>query len=349
MTKNSSGYILVLALMLTSISVVLVTSVFYSSITHYGYARRFVVRQQAAVLASSGVEIAIARLNAVYKKKEQQPKQQKAEAADQKTEKGEAGQAPEPQNQRKARIGKLLGLLNRWQTFTLTQEREGIDGTLKVYIAAEQGKLNINKLFNFDQRAFIKQGKFEASALFKWIFGAMTRFTNNKDIFSAFASWLKNRKQPLDDVTELLQDKTLSVLNSITFAAPDEQKQVYLTDLFTLETDKLTIDPLFFSNSMATLLKFKRQPLKNMAEFIKKLPDQIDWQKEWDKILVPIYGKEYKAVPDQLKPLLSSQFEPTIFSVVSYATVGEVTQKMYAILQKDRTTNNYTIKKLYWI
>jgi hypothetical protein len=100
---------------------------------------------------------------------------------------------------------------------------------------------------------------------------------------------------------------------------------------------------------MATILRFKRQPVKNVTEFIKKLSDQIDWQQEWDKILGPIYGKEYKAVPDQLKPLLSSQFEPTIFSVVSYATVGEVTQKMYAILQKDRTANHYIIKKLYWI
>ena len=354
--KQTQGYIIPLALMITSVSVVLVTSIFYSSITHYAFARRFVERQQAAVLARSGIEVAVAQLTAFEKQAEQKQKDQKQQEQVKKEGQADQAAAGEKQEQvspKKARLAKLLGTVNRWQTFTFTEGREGLDGTLKVYIAAERGKLNLNKLYNFKEHTFIKQNQFDAAALMKWLFPAVQRFTGGKDLYSGLSTWLKARRSQLNELTELLADKQLSSLNAFVFLEPtdkkDDKKQIYLTDLFTIDSDKLTIDPLFFSQSMARVLGLKREPIKNINAFIKNLPEQLEWQTAWDKVLAPVYGKEYRALPDTLKPLLNSQFEPIVFSVVSYATVGETTQKMYAIVHKDRTTTSYSIKKLYWL
>lgn len=354
MKATVQGYILVLALMIISISVLLITSVYYNSVTHAAIVRRFVKRQQAEQLARSGVEIALARLDQIYKKKEntqevaEEPAVAKAMVGEQTKKSQETAQMKE--DPKKRRLRSLLLLVNKWQTFKLLQDREGIEGTIKIYIACEQGKINLNLLYNFANNSFVRQGSFSAEAFFRWLFGALRPLVNNKDYYEAFAKFLNSRKQPLDDVTSLLAAPSFGALNAQVFMTPnEEERRIYLTDLFTIDTNKMIINPWFITRSLAAVLGFKQQKGELSAEQLKKLFDQSDWSKGWDEVLAPIYGKEYKALPDEIKLLFSFQFEPTEFSVVSYATVGEITQKMYAIVHKDRKTDRYSIKKFYWI
>jgi len=84
--------------------------------THSKYVRSQINQEQAKLLATSGITIALSGL----------------------TEKT------------------LLPHLNRWQTFHLTKDIDGVDGTIYICISSEDGKLNINKAFDFDKNE-IKQ------------------------------------------------------------------------------------------------------------------------------------------------------------------------------------------------
>lgn len=350
---NSHGYILVLALMITSVTVAMVSSLFYRSLLHYQRARYTYNKEQARILARSGIECALGQLNGIFKR----PPQQKKQAPGQEQKKPEPKEQPNKQDSgkkelspRKQRTDKLLKLLNRWQTFELKDSKEGIDATIKLYVACESGKININKMYDFSKKQFVKQGEFEASALLQLIFGNITQFTQKKDLFPKLSKFLKKQKFNLPDATSLFTDKDLRILGNN--YAPDieaQKKQLYFSDLFTIDSDSLVIDPLFLSSSLAIAVGFKTNKIKNTQEFLSKVPDKIDWSRDWDTILQPIYGKKYENIPEPLKNAIGSQFEPNVFSVVSYARVGEITQKMYAILHKDRKTNRFIIKKFYWL
>lgn len=354
-TPKQPSYILVLALMITSVTIVMVSSLFYRSLLHYQRARYSYTKEQTRILARSGIECALGQLNSIYKRPLQTSSAKAtnnlndgAQNAPKKEQSPE--QAKKELSPRKKRADKLLKLLNRWQTFELKDGREGVDATIKLYIACENGKINLNKMYDFTKQQFIKQGDFEAAALLQLIFANIRQFTNQKDLFPKLSKFFKKQKHTLIDTTSLFSDKDLRALGTHYAVNPESQKkQLYFSDLFTLDTDSLVIDPLFLSSSLALAFGFKTNRIKNTQEFLSKVPDKVDWSQDWDTLLQPIYGKKYENIPEPLKGALGSQFEPNVFSVVSYAIVGEIAQKMYAILHKDRKTNRFIIKKFYWL
>ena len=129
-----------------------------------------------------------------------------------------------------------------------------------------------------------------------------------------------------------------------------KNKLMYLMDVFTLETSSAKLDPLVLSESVCALLGFDRQSTIDGQKWVKDLPTgTINWETDWDKMLAPLYKKEYKALSDEVKKLLTLQSEASIFSVIVHASVGKLTQKMYAILHNDKKLNQYKIQKLYWL
>ena len=90
---------------------------------------------------------------------------------------------------------------------------------------------------------------------------------------------------------------------------------------------------------------------KGVAQWLKQFKLKSQWQTDWNKLLKPLYGKEFNSIPKSLQPFLSGTFEARVFSILSYATVGRVTQRLLAIVERPATgdSSDMTIKKVYWL
>src|SRR5579859_3407887 len=138
---NKPGYILVLTLMILAIAIVITTQLFNQGTVHSVYANTVVEREKAKQLALGGIQVAMSVLT---------PK----ESSEQKTD--ETAQA-EPKDEKRSQLKKLLPALNRWLTFDLKEDIDGIDGQLKICISCEQGKLNLNTIYDFKKKKFVGQ------------------------------------------------------------------------------------------------------------------------------------------------------------------------------------------------
>ena len=84
---------------------------------------------------------------------------------------------------------------------------------------------------------------------------------------------------------------------------------------------------------------------------ITKLEGDIEVEHEGCLSVKDIYGKEFKALPKEIIPYLSTKFEPRAFSVVCYAKVGRIEQRLLAILKRTAAEkgDRITVKKIYWL
>lgn len=347
MYKKRSGYILIVSLTFICLFMFMVTYIVYRGSAFVPYAKIAVNKQQAMLLAQSGIEIAISQLCAP---KVPQKKQQTASNAAQKQ------QAPGRDVQIKDALGLLLVNLNRWQEFKLTEKVEGIDATIKICIMSEQGKIDLNAFYDVNKHQFtdVQHGK----KIIEEAFAAIDKLYDTKGAFDQFSKFMKSRQYALNDATELLLIKEFAQFGDAQFYDPsDKAKKIYLTDLFTVWTGNRRVNPWLLSASCATIMGIAldqgidaAQYKNRVAQSLKQFKLNSQWQSDWDKTLKPLYGKEYNSIPKSLQPLLSSSFEADIFSILSYATVGGVTQRLLAIIyapldgQKDPV-----IKKVYWL
>jgi len=363
---NKSGYILVLTLMILSVLVVVVTSMFFNETAHSALTKTIVDREKAKMLALGGLQLAISKLTIIPDKKSKEQKEVKEQKEKKETEPKGKEQAAEQKNEVKL-LAKILPSLNRWQTVNLNEANDGINGTIKFSISSENGKININQLYDFSKHKFIGAGattQFNAQKFLTDI-SAKIRDYAQKDIFRGLQQFLQNRKFPLNDVTELLEIPEFAYFKDYVFYEPSsgegkQKRPIFLTDIFTTWTSSYKLQPWVLSDSVSDLFGLNRSQAGDM-ENRKKLTEQgiknfkpnIQWKTEWDKVLKPIYGREFNTLNKQIEFLFESQFGPKTFSVVSYGTVGDVTQRIFAIVEIVTSGNNEVavvkIKKLYWI
>ncbi len=333
MKHNQHGFVLVMALFVISLGSVLVTSLLQRAIAFDRLHRVLVKQQQARMLALNGIEIARAQLS--------NPLEIDKKAVDQ----------------------NLVPFLytDLEQTFKLTSEKDGIDGAIRVYISSEEGKINLNKAYDFQQKQFIKLDK-EQDA--QTILALADKVAQQKFSFENFAQAVgqlfQKRAKPFEDVTEVTAPK---FSGDMFYDIDSEDKEyVAFTDLFTLGTAEFKIQPLYISSSWAQILQLEKQNLekKQRLEIIKKLSTnkgQINWASAWKELLAALFKKEYTVLPDSIKKILASKIEVTTFNVISYGTVDDgagmpVTQKVCVYLEKSQNqqkTTVYTIKRLYWL
>lgn len=335
-----SGYILVLSLTITFLAMFLVLSTVYQGSSFGPQAKLAIERQQAYVLAQSGIQLGISQIFAPkVSKKEQAKQEQKASKED----------------QIKDALTVVLPYLNRWQEYQLRESVEGIDGTIKLCIMCENGKIDLNAFYDFEKHEFID--KEMSTKMFKDLFEKIEKQTGAKELFSSFEKIIKARNYRFNDATELLNKAFATFYNTL-FYDPTKPEKLYLTDIFTVWTGKRSVNPWLFSQSMITLLGLKAEQAadvterkKRVAQWLKPFKLNAKWQSDWDKILKPLYGKDFNSIPKGLQPLLSDTFEAHVFSIVSYATVGRITQRLLAIVEAPLAGQSDTIaiKKVYWL
>lgn len=301
------------------------------------YTKTMVDREKARMLASGSIQLAISQLASV-EAKQQAPS---GAAREKKAEQPHDG---------KHLLKTILPQMNRLQKYELKQNIDGINATLGFMLMSEEGKININRFYDFDKHKFLgdepgaktdTQQEKNMRIFFQQLF-AQIKDQTGADLFAEFEKFLKERKYPLNDVTELLTIKGFEIFKDTAFidplALPQKKPALYLTDIFTVFSSKQSIQPWLISNSLAALLKLQRDPEKipPVDDLLKNFKDKNDWKTDWDKSLKNLYGIEFAAVPKYIQQFLNPVFDPRIFSVFAFATVGSATVRLFAILEREK-------------
>jgi hypothetical protein len=117
MKSKSNGYVLVLALMILSVLIFIVTRMFYNSSSHTAFTYTVINREKAKQLALSGVQLAIGRLSIPEKTEEKDSKISPISKANQKKD---------TEDPNKILLERILPTINRWETITLKETVDGI-------------------------------------------------------------------------------------------------------------------------------------------------------------------------------------------------------------------------------
>lgn len=394
------GYVLITTLLIIALSVTLLTTVMRRSFVYQDRVRFYTSREKARVLALSGLEVALSQL-AVIVPKEQASKDSAKSQNGQETKTPTSANSTGAQETAKKEdkltpeqefLKQLLPIVNNWQQFALTEDKDGIEGTLKLYISCEQGKINLHRLLALAQDKKTAEPvktnnspktnnnqppKAQNSVNNQKTFAdtVQERILTNMNV--NIIELLKERRaslgRALEDPTELLGSPLAKGFNVQLFAEPSEQtdrpktkQPLYLMDLFTTYTSSANLNPWVLSDSVALLFGLKPMHAKgeessdpkplSVQEKVKRLQPFISWQKQWDVLMGSQYGKKISDIPKEISTMFGSQFEATVFSVVSYGTVNGVTQKVSAVVEETTPPQTvspksivFTIKKLYWL
>lgn len=341
--SNQRGYIIPLVLMLTSMAVLMVTVIYWRGSVYVPFMSAMLKQQKARQLAMSGVQVAMSQLAVAPEQKENKKMSQV--------------------DLDKSFLTEILPTLNRWQQFVLKKDVDGIDGEIRICTSCEDGKIDLNALFDFEKKQFNGNWKKIIELLFARLKTEMNIETN---LFEPFEKLLKERQYRFNDATELLTLEQFQVFAGKVFYVPptkDEKgkRPVYLMDLFTTygSTDKL--QPWLFSDSVCAVLGIRRatSEVKQRKEMIKNwiqnFSVETNWQQKWNELLKPVYGIELQSLPNGIDSVLDNKFDPKMFCVVSYGKVGDVVQRAYAMIErivrneKDSVSYDCKIKKFYWI
>lgn len=348
------GYILVLSLLMVSVLVIVVTQVFYQASSAFALSTTLVKREKAKVLALSGIQLAISQLTILADdKKKEAPEQASVQAAPQKP----STEGSAKKDFYKKLLEKILPTLNRWQEVEFTDKDYSFDGQIKFCISAEDGKINLNAMYDFERHQF-KNKQYEQAV--RQLLATAQQITGQKNIIDTVFKFLKERKFPLNDITELLEIKDLEYFKTHVFYDPTVQEKpaLYLTDLCTTYGFSDKLQPWLLSNAVLQCLglphvqKDDSQSREQMVpEWLKKFDEKSDWPKAWNTVLKPVYGKDFSMLNKDVVVLFNQSFVPKVFSVVSYGTFGDVTQKCYAILQFQENRDKVIVflEKVYWL
>ena len=359
---SRDGYILVMALMMISLALLMTSIMFDRGGSFVPYMKAVADRQKAKMVALGGLAVVQGQLarDVTVEQKEQPGPKQKA-------------QKPNPDQEAQHLLKTIMPSLNRWQSFELREDLDGVDATLQVCLMSEEGKLNLNAVFDFEKKKFHGEGKGadDWKKKLEPFFERIEKATKTTELFKALEQFLKKRSYPLNDVTELLSIKAFEPFKRAIYYEPPTQKaqktkkqrQHYaLTDLFTLHSDTPTIEPWLLSDSMLGVLGINRaQPrdtkkrVETVAEWLKTFKIKAAWQKDWNVRLKNVYGIDFKSLPKGSVSLFGDTFEPRYFSALVNSTVGDATQRLFAILERikksqdTKTVYDVKIRKYYWL
>ncbi len=362
-----AGFVIPLTLMLISIAMVIITAMYRSGSLFVPFSGTMIKREQAKLLALSGIQVGMAQLASFGEKKEKKEGASAGVATMLRAGFASANDAV----QKEFPTG-LLPVLNQWQQFKLTKSVDGVDGEIAIVIASEAGKINLNTIYDFSKRKF--KGENEPRADWKKIMQAIMARVQKKmgikeNLFGVFENFMKGRKHRLNDATELMTLDAFRAFGGKEFyqsppiaGMPRQDQTLYLLDLFTVYGKGSTIQPWLFSDSVRDVLDMKRSAATDIKQrrmmvqgWMKNFKPSITGAQEWNKIFQPVYGIEFQRLLKGIDAVFETSFDPTLFSVVSYGIIGGVVQRAYAIVErlkrveKKKTWYDMKIKKFYWI
>ena len=241
------------------------------------------------------------------------------------------------------------------EQYALNKQVDHMDTTLTMRFGSELGKLNINSLYDFVEKKFIKP---EYEKTLEWICDTAAGITQTVSIAQPLKDFLKNRDYEINDIVELLSVPEIAQAWNDKFFLPFDmpEKPLYLADIFTVSTLHEGVSVWWLSPSFMTLLnlehpaKMEEQELQN---FIQKLTDGFNtWnEKTWDNCLAGLYKKKYADLAQDIKSILTSLNKANIFSLLLKAKQHDDSAMIYAIGQSSTKQHliAFDIIKLYQV
>lgn len=362
--KQQKGFIIPLVLMLISIIIVLATSIYQKGSLFVPFMHVVKQREHAKMLALSGMQVAMSQIAAPHDTAQKKP------VADEKKDekKGEEKKSESAEQQAQNLLAQLLPTINQWQEYSIKKDIDGIEGTIKISISCEEGKIDLNRIYDFARKKFVGEGqpRGDWKKTMQFVCKRIQKIMGISDnLFESFEKFFKQRHYKVNDATELLPLNGFKQFARTLFYDPSSEKnkelQLALLDIFTVYgSDKL--QPWLLSNSVRGLFEMKQvgqtdqKKKKEMIQsLVKKMKPIVNVAQEWNSLFQPLYGIEFKRLDKGLDGFFDGSFDPKIFSVVSYGVIGQVTQRLYAILErvrhtnKDKTWYDVKIRKFYWI
>jgi hypothetical protein len=343
---NQQGFIILSMFMILTLCATLV-SLFMIRGTIYGYSMRyFVSDKKNSLQLQSGLALAQKLITPSSNSSSQQSSAQQTTA-------GVSSSTDDP----KAQLEQLLK--NREKKITAEMLGETGDVDLLLSVVAESGKININSLYDFTNKKFVNQGSTtgDRQKLCQWLFDRIAQVRGGQSLFEPFAEFLKKRTAALNDVTELLAIPEFSeyFYQSVFYRSQleTEKKQpLYLADLFTVVTEDATIQPWLLSPSLIVVLGGKSASLgeKKIQEALKQFAATADWSTQWNETIGVLYGIKFDNLSEEMKSMLTPQFEATIFSVSLHIDSQKNAAGLCALIKKKTETNGlstYDIARMY--
>jgi hypothetical protein len=341
--NRSQAFIIVFALTIVSLMVYLTQQLVNGVLISGNFVSIVMQREQAKELALSGIQIVIKQLYDLETEDKKDDKKKKSDGSEEKKEEEKPGGAKQSVHDKKF-FDQIFPFLNRWREFTFEEKRDGFDGMLRICLTSEEGKININEAFDFKKQEFRKE------------YAMLLKSLEIKDKLAAgelatkLQEFLTKRARKLEDVSELAQLPVCKNLN-IFYQPPEKPKQkkeapmantnLTVSDIFTIWTESHEIDPLLFSDALCAMFTFRR-PLATDPETEKKKQKQFkeqfkpemakDLDTNWE-VFSLLYDKK-PVFLKEMQGIFSKEFGPRTYSVISYATVGKVTQRVMAIVKK---------------
>ena len=328
MIIKKDAYVLIFSLAIMSVVSVLTFQLMRMAYVGYHFDKTMIDRERAEMLALGGVNLAMVQLTVKESKKDK-----KTQTSNDKQKTGIIGL-----------LNRVLPLLNRWQKFNLVQDIDGIDGQMKLCISCEDGKINLNEAFEFNKKEFKQQYKDILGSLY------FKGQENTKgEILKRLTEYFKKRGRPIDDISQL-HSGAIPQIRTLFYQPPDIPKRrrdakpntdLALMDIFTIWSSSDQMEGLLLSDSVSAVFGLRRpraydevvrkKQTKEVIENFKK--DQDQNTKEYWNSVKPLYEQGSDSTIWE-KKVFSSKFEPKVYSVLSSGKVGDVEQRLLAIIEK---------------
>jgi len=343
---KKQGYILFLLFGILSVCSVLISLYFSRVVIYRQLMQQLIAQQQAATMNMSG--IALAQTLIIPEQKEEEEQQTPKQA-----------QPKGPEQIDSKTLMKLFPYFNKEKAHELTAAADGIQATLTLGVQSEQGKLNINSLYDLEKKKFVNEGQQQGDKkkLCVWLFNQIATITGKPNLLQPFEQYMKNRTYDLNDVTELLSIKEFSeqFCDNLFFSPTDSKtKKLFLTDIFTVCSEQETITPLLLSPSWCILLGL--QPKQTMTpeelqKFFAALKIDNKWETDWNSSLQGFYQKDYKDLAQEIKSILTTRYEANIFSLLLKTKIGETNSTIFTIVKTNTKQHllGFDIIKTYQI
>lgn len=360
---KKDGYILFLLFSILSVCAILMSIYFSRTMIYRQLMQQLTQQQHAQLLNFSSMALAKTLIL---------PEQKQDDAAQQ-TPKAKANPAD---NNNVKNFIKIFPYFNKEKKHELKQTPDNFTATLSLSIQSEQGKLNLNSLYDFKNKKFINEGKKaspgnqpnngklpdtgqqpDTKVFCVWLFNQIAAITGKPNLFQSFEQHLKTRVNDFNDVTELLiiPEFAEQFKDCLFFDPTDKNnKKIFLTDIFTVTTEQESLHPLLFTHSWCVLLGL--QPKQNMSndeiqKIILALQEQSSWETMWPKSLELFYQKGYKDLAQEIKWILTTRYEANIFSLLLKTKIGETKSAIFTIVKTNTKQHliDFDVVKTYQI
>lgn len=352
-SDSREGFVLVTTLMFVALMVILCTRIFEQSSSFCSLGRTVVLREKARHLAIGGVQLA---LSLVCIDLEKEPK----------TEKDGEPKKVTQEDAFKKLLSNIWPYLNVLRSFELKEKVDGLDGKVGICIVGEDGKINLNHLYNLKEKKLVGiLADKESDKTVDFLSSRIKELSGVKNFPVALSKFLEERDRVLDDSTEVMGDKNFASWKDAIFYSPEvgvgPSKKVYLTDLFTTWSKSGKLNPWVLSRSVLNMIGVEPAKCSSLDEAKKKSKEMAgafkanigDITAEWEEVFAPLYGSCSKEGLEVLKSMLNPKFELQSFSVLSCGEVNGVIQKLFAILERCDSAQEgglqFKVAKVYWL